>query len=159
MKISTSQAFVNQFLVGLLVTIGFGGTVGVGTVWMRHQISVVADTNRALEQQYREVERRYAEVSAEVESAMSPDILRAQNQAMRLGLVELTQGQINPVPVDPIMRLAARANRRAFEAEGGGAGIQLNFMPVAAPSAQPATSQAIRQATQPVRSRAFASNP
>lgn len=159
MKTAATHAFVNQFLVGLLVTIGFGGTVGVGTVWMRHQISVVADTNRSLEQQYREIERRYAEVSAEVESAMSPDVLRAQNSAMRLGLVELTQSQINPVPIDPIMRLAARANRRAFETDAGAAVIQLNLAPVSAPSAPSSTSQAIRQATQPARSGAFASNP
>ena len=118
MKTSSAHAFVNQALLGLLVTIGFGGTVGLGTVWMRHQISVVADTNRALEQQYREVERHVAELSAAVESELSPDVLRTRNQTMQLGLVELTQAQINPVAVDPILRLAARANRRALQGEG-----------------------------------------
>jgi hypothetical protein len=48
---------------------------------------------------------------------------------MQLGLVELTQSQITPVAVDPIARLAVRANRRVFERDGvrSGISIQLNL--------------------------------
>ncbi|PTX90789.1 hypothetical protein [Opitutus sp. ER46] len=117
MKPFDSQAYVNQLLVGLLVTIGFGGSVGLGTVWMRHQISVVADHNAALVRQISDVERQIADTSALVEEAMSPQVLRAQNDSMRLGLAEITQTQIQPVIGDPARRLVARASRRAFERE------------------------------------------
>jgi hypothetical protein len=161
MKTSGTQAFVNQLLVGLLVTIGFGGTIGLGTVWMRHRISVVADNNADLRRQIAEIDRRITDVSALVEEAKSEDILRSQNDSMHLGLVAMTQTQIQPVPVDPVARLVARANRRIFARESaeGGIGIQLNFdsppttaltnpavaMPAVnstTPPAQPATARA-----------------
>ena len=134
MKFSSTRAFVNQSLLGLLVTIGFGGSVGLGTVWMRHQVSVLADTNRDLEQQYHDIERQVDDVSAQVESALSPDLLRAENDAMHLGLIEMTQTQITPVAVDPIARLVAKANRRAFE-RGASEGIGIAFNLPAAPVA------------------------
>ena len=150
MKLSAPHAFANPFLVGLLVTLGFGGSVGVGTVWMRHQVSVLADTNRDLEQQYRDVEREVADVSAQVESQLSPDILRAEDASMKLGLVEMTQAQIDTVTIDPIARLAARANRRVFEGEAAGADMEMPFnVPDAVGAPAPRSGGVVTDGRQP----------
>lgn len=148
MKLGSAHGFVNQLLVAVLLTIGFGGSVGVGTVWLRHQISVVADDNRDLEQRRHDIERRIDDVTAQVESALSPDALRAQNQLMQLGLVEVTQSQIDPVPVDPIARLVARANRRVFMREGATnpITIQLNLSPSDASASLSAPAKSSRNA-------------
>ena len=135
MKTSDTRAFVNQFVVGLLVTIGFGGTVGLGTVWMRHQVSVVADNNRVIEQQIDAVSRQIADTSARIEGAMNADTLLAENDSMHLGLVPMTQPQVNPVTQDTIALLVAESNRRVFEPEHGPASslkIQLNLNPTPA---------------------------
>jgi hypothetical protein len=143
MKTSSTHAFVNQFVIGLIVAIGFGGSVGLGTVWLRHQISVVADTNAQLQRQISDVERRIADTSALVEESMSPDVLRARNESMKLGFVELTQIPIETVAVDPIPGLVARANRRVFQREGA-VGIQLDLRPASVTSASlfPASASA-----------------
>ena len=47
------HAFVNQLLVYALVLIGFGGSMGMGAVWLRHQMSVTAEANRRLESRTR----------------------------------------------------------------------------------------------------------
>lgn len=163
MKLSQSHGFVNQFLVAALLTISFGGSVGVATVWLRHQISVVADTNRDLEQRRHDIERRIDDITAQVESALSPDVLRSQNQLMQLGLVELTQAQITPVPVDPIARLAARANRRVFEREGAASGItiELNLPQPEVAAGTPAPTRSTRAAAVTGGGRPFslATNP
>lgn len=154
MKISDTRAFVNQFLAGLLVTIGFGGTVGLGTVWMRHQVSVVADENRLLQQQIDEVDRRIASTTALVEEARSSDVLRSENESMHLGLTELTQSQVIAVNEDPVARLVARSNRRLFESEAsrGSIGIQLHLdepAPAAIASAAPRPPAAAKPAARP----------
>ncbi|HVU36597.1 MAG TPA: hypothetical protein VHE61_24365 [Opitutaceae bacterium] len=120
MKTSGTHAFVNQLLVGLLVTIGFGGTIGLGTVWMRYQISVVADANQALQQQINDTERQIADTKTMVEEELDPQVLRQQNVAMHLGLTDLQQTQIVAVNEDPVYRLVARANQRMYEAREGG---------------------------------------
>lgn len=158
MKILGTHAFVNQVLAGLIVTIGFGGSVGLGTVWMRHQISVVADTNATLQRQIVETERRIADTSALVEEAMRADVLRRKNHTMQLGMTELNGMQVIPVNQDPVLRLAARASRRVFESEMGGqlARIQLNVQQqavAAQPSAQePNAQNASRPANSLMRS-------
>ena len=99
----------------MLVTISFGGSVGLGTVWMRHQISVTANTNRALAAQVLEVERRIAETTTLVESEQSPQLLRDRNTQWHLGLVAIgpTQEEVH-VAEDPVRRLVSRANRELF---------------------------------------------
>lgn len=159
MKISDTRAFVNQFLIGLLVTIGFGGTVGLGTVWMRHQVSVVADENRVLQQKIDDVDRQIASMTALVEAARSNDVLRSKNESMQLGLTEMTQTQVVAVNEDPVARLVARTNRRLFEAEPGSRtiGIQLH-LDEPAPAAMASTATHPPAATKPpARSRTNAS--
>ena len=117
MNLFDNRAFVNQFVAGLLVMIGFGGTVGLGTVWMRHQVSVLAERNSAIETQIKEVERRIASTSALVEAARSQDVLVDKNESMHLGLQEMTLAQVFAVRDDPIPALVARSNERVFASE------------------------------------------
>ncbi|MDO8540940.1 MAG: hypothetical protein Q7S40_10935 [Opitutaceae bacterium] len=111
---NNSRAFVNQFFVGLLVTLCFGGTVGLGTVWMRHQISITAKTNRMLLASIDELERHLAEKIALVESEQSPGNLRHRNEDFRLGLVAMSDPQVAVMPIadDPVRRMVMAANRR-----------------------------------------------
>src|SRR6478672_10235987 len=89
-----SQAFVNQLVVCLLVTMTFGGSIGLGTVWMRHQISLTAKTNRNLEAAISEINQRSDDIEALIRSEQRPELLRQLNLEMRLGLVPM-----NEVPV------------------------------------------------------------
>ena len=89
----TSHAFVNQVFVCVLVSIGFGGSIGLGTVWLRHQISITANENRILAGRLAEIERRIAETKTLVESEQSPDALRRLNANLHLGLVPVSDGQ------------------------------------------------------------------
>jgi hypothetical protein len=114
MKRNDTHAFVNQILVCVLVTICFGGSIGLGTVWMRHQISLTAKSNRDLNASIAELDRRIAEMTARVESEQSNEILKQRNVEMRLGLVPVTEQQLVHVAEDPVRRLAARANRELF---------------------------------------------
>ncbi len=114
MKRNDTHAFVNQILVCVLVTICFGGSIGLGTVWMRHQISLTAKSNRDLEAQIRGVERSLSEMTSLVESEQTVEKLKQRNADMRLGLVEVTGQQVVHVTEDPVKRLAARANRELF---------------------------------------------
>ena len=111
---NNSHAFVNQLFVCLLVTLCVGGTIGIGTVWMRHQISVTANANRALAARLAEFERHLAETKTLLERAQRPDELRRLNTDFRLGLVLASEAQVMHVTEDPVRRLAARANRGLF---------------------------------------------
>lgn len=111
---NNSHAFVNQLFVCLLVTICCGGSIGLGTVWMRHQISVTANANRALAARLADFERHIAETKTLVERAQRPDELRRLNAEFRLGLVPVGEAQVMHVTEDPVRRLAARANRGLF---------------------------------------------
>ena len=107
---NNSHAFVNQLMICLLVTIFSGGSLGLSTMWMRHQISLVANANRALATRITEVERRISETKTTVESAQSPEALRRLNADFQLGLVPVSDGQVVHVTEDPVRRLATRAN-------------------------------------------------
>ena len=114
MKRNDTHAFVNQLLVCLLVTICLGGSVGLGTVWMRHQISVTANANRLLVARIAEVERHLAETTAFVATEQGLDVLRRRNAEWHLGLAPVNEAQVARVPDDPVMRLAERRNRDLF---------------------------------------------
>ena len=114
MKPSDNHAFVNQILICVLVAICGGGSIGLGTVWMRNQISVTANVNRALAVRIENVERRITETKALVDMEQSPDVLRQRNADWQLGLVLLNDAQIVHVAGDPVRSLAARGNRGLF---------------------------------------------
>ncbi len=109
-----SQAFVNQIVVCLLVTICFGGTVGLGTVLMRHQISTTANLNRQLAAELTEMRRLISEKTAAIESEQHPELLRGLNTRMQLGLVPMNDVPLYNVTEDPVRRMVERANAGVF---------------------------------------------
>lgn len=110
-----SQAFINQLLVCLLVTFCVSGSIGLGTVWMRHQISITANANKALEKSIAAVERHLVEIVTTIESEQSNDILRRRNTELRLGMIQPLESNIVRITEDPELHLAAKANRALFE--------------------------------------------
>ncbi len=117
MKPSDTRAFVNQLLVATLAMILFGGSVGLGAVWMRHQISTTAQATRQVETTLAEVERRIAETTALIAAEQSPEALEQKNIAMGIGLVPKRDAQIVWVAESPEERLAARRNLEIFAEE------------------------------------------
>lgn len=114
MRQKDNHAFVNQLLVCLLVTFGFGGSIGLATVWMRHQITVTAQTNRALQANLADVKRRIDATVTVVESEQSYEALTRRNADWHLGLAPATDAQVVRVTVDPVMRLARRRDSNLF---------------------------------------------
>lgn len=109
-----TEAFVNQLLVYTLVMFCFSGSIGLGTVWMRHQISLSANQTKVLDARLGEVERQINETRAAIERAQDPAMLKLLNDQWHLGLVPPEAKQIATVEVDPVMRLAAKHNRELF---------------------------------------------
>ena len=106
-----SQAFVNQLRVCVLVTMAFGGSIGLGTVWVRHQNSLTAKANRDLAARIAEVERRCDEMTTLIQGEQRPEILRTRNVGMRLGLVPMNEVTVVHVAENVTDRLVERANR------------------------------------------------
>lgn len=113
---NNSRAFVNQILVCLLVSIGVSGSIGLGTVWMRYQISHTANANRQLEARIVALDRQISEKTALIEGEQTPDVLRRRNELWRMGLVPPSDSsvQVFDVPENPMQRMASRANRGLF---------------------------------------------
>ena len=109
------HAFVNQLLVYALVMISFTGSIGLGTVWMRNQIALTANSIKTLETRTAEVERHIAETTTMIASEQSPDELIRRNAEWRLGLVAPDfRTQIVRINENPEQRLAAKRNREIF---------------------------------------------
>lgn len=109
-----SRAFVNQFMVYTLVAICGSASIGLGTVWMRHQISVVANANKGLEASIADVERNIEETDAAIAAEQDPSVLIRRNADWRLGLVPPGETQVRRITEDPVSRLAAIQNRKLF---------------------------------------------
>jgi hypothetical protein len=112
-----SQAFVNQLVVCLLVTMTFGGSIGLGTVWMRHQISLTAKTNRSLDAAISEINQRSDDIEALIRSEQRPELLRQLNLEMRLGLVPMNEVPVVLVTENVTHRMTERAHRWSFPEE------------------------------------------
>lgn len=109
-----ARAFVNQFMVYALVAICGSASIGLGTVWMRHQISVAANANKALEASIADLERQIEETDAAIAAEQDPAVLNRRNAEWRLGLVPPAETQVRRVSEDPVARLAAIQNRKLF---------------------------------------------
>jgi hypothetical protein len=114
MKFSTSHGFINQMLVYTLVMICFSGSIGLGTVWMRHQISMTANSAKHLEARLSAVERHLTEAMAAAETERDQHVLLRRNAEWNLGLVQPNQAQVVDVAEDPALWLAAKRNRTLF---------------------------------------------
>lgn len=117
-----THAFVNQLLVYTLVMICFSGSIGLGTVWLRHQISVTANETKLLEQRIVEAERHLAELNTQVTAEQSIDVLARRNTEWNLGLVLPKEPQVVRVAENPERRLALRNNAEVFAPEAVSAG-------------------------------------
>jgi hypothetical protein len=113
-----SQAFVNQLVVCLLVTMTLGGSTGLGIVWMRHQNSVTAKANTALIARIAEVQRKTDELTTLIETEQRPELLRRLNTEMRLGLVPMHEVVVVPVAENVVDRMVERANRNLYREAG-----------------------------------------
>jgi hypothetical protein len=112
----TSGAFINQIALWLILTIGLGGTAGLGVVWMRHKISTTANHVRKLTAEKAEVERLISEKSAFIASEQRPNLLRKLNDEFRLGLVPMSDvTMFNESSEAAIRGLVERATRDLME--------------------------------------------
>lgn len=126
MKPPPAHAHVNRLIALTLLLLVFSGSLGLGAVWVRQEISQTANRSRALVARVADVERRLDEVNAEIAAAVNPDVLLKQNEAMRLGLAAPREIQVVRLEGSPEIRLLARLNRDNFErasAEAAGNGL------------------------------------
>ena len=72
MQKKDTHAFVNQLLVYTLVMFLFSGSIGLGTVWMRHQISLTANAAKVLDGKVTGMERLINETHAAIERQWFP---------------------------------------------------------------------------------------
>lgn len=115
-----NHAFVNQLLIYTLVMICFSGSIGLGTVWLRHQISLTANNTKLLEQRIIESERHLAELNTQITAEQSIDVLARRNVEWRLGLVLPKEPQVVRVSESPERRLASRNNAEVFSTDANG---------------------------------------
>jgi len=125
MKKSETHAFVNQLLVYTLVVIGFSGSIGLGTVWLRHQISLSANATKQLEARLNEVQRHIDEKNTEIAKAQSTAMLEYLNEKWQLGLQPPSPQQVQHIVGDPVRLLAAKRNRGLFPDEPAAVSFQV----------------------------------
>lgn len=109
-KTKVAASPVNRLLLATILLLAFAGSIGVATVWLRHQISEVAQDNKQMQQRIVEVQRRTAETNAEIAAALNPEVLLTQNSTLRLGLEMPREHQIVSVAEPVEVRLAAKRN-------------------------------------------------
>jgi hypothetical protein len=120
MKPPPANAVVNRLIALTLLLLVFSGSLGLGAVWVRQEISQTANRSRGLVTRINDVERRLDEVNAEIAAAVNPDTLLRQNEAMRLGLAMPREVQVVRVDGSPELRLAAKRNREIFSLAAAG---------------------------------------
>jgi hypothetical protein len=125
----SAHAFVNQVLIGTLVMICFSGSLGLGTVWLRHQISLEANHHKQLEARLAEINRHIDETTAAIAAEQSPDALMRRDTDWHLGLVPPREPQVVRVPGDVEQRLVEKNRARLFAAEGGPSVVAVVFRP------------------------------
>jgi hypothetical protein len=124
MKPPPAHTIVNRVILLTLACLMLTGTLGLGAVWMRQEISQTANQSRLLEGKIEDVERRLDEVHAQVATEVNPDTLRTSNQEMKLALAAPREAQVVRVSVSAELRLAAKRNREIFNVSH--ASLELN---------------------------------
>jgi Tfp pilus assembly protein PilN len=127
MKPSSSHAFINQLLVYTIMMICVTGSVGLGTVWLRHQISKTANATKLMEREIAGIERQIAESTARLAAEQSPEMLEFKNEVMELGLVPPQDVQIVRIDESPEERLAAKRNIEIFAEEATNGSVAVRF--------------------------------
>lgn len=115
MKKAQSQSVLwNRLLIATVMLLIFAGSIGLATVWLRHQVSEVAAANQSAQVRIAELDRRVAEVNAQVAAGLSPDVLLRQNTRLHLGLAAPRDNQIIRVDEEVEVRLAAKRNAELY---------------------------------------------
>ncbi len=114
MKPPPAPGLVNRLIALTLLLLVFTGTLGLGAVWMRQEISQTANASRTLVDRLTGVARRLDEVNAEVASGVNPDALLRQNNFMHLTLAAPREIQVVRVTASAELLLAAKHNREVF---------------------------------------------
>jgi len=129
-----TQAFANQLLITTLVMIVLTGSIGMGTVWMRHQISTTANRTKVLQARLKETERLINSTRADVERAQDPAMLKLLNAQWQLGLVPPDPQKTATLDEMPVPYLAAKHNREIFGRDAEDAYFRADSGDVALPS-------------------------
>jgi hypothetical protein len=110
----SSRAFVNSLVVCSLVAIGCTGTVGLGMVWSRHELSMLARDNKQLATQITAIDRQCQETMAEIAALQDPVALLQRNSEWHLGLVSPAPEHLHYTRQDPQIYLASQRDRGLF---------------------------------------------
>jgi len=117
MRPPPANSLVNRLIALTVLLLVFAGSLGLGAVWFRQEISQTANRSRSLEGKLADVERRLDEVNAQVAAAVNPDALLRQNEGMRLGLAAPREIQVWRIAGSAELHLAAKRNLEAFRDE------------------------------------------
>jgi hypothetical protein len=126
MKPPPANNHINRLIALSLLLLLFSGSLGLGAVWVRQEISQTANRSRALVTKIADVERRLEAVNTAIAVDGTANALRERNEVMRLGLALPKESQVVRVDGSPELRLLARLNRDNFEraaAEASGNGL------------------------------------
>lgn len=113
-KTKPKGGVVNSLFLLTLFMLAYMAAIGFGTVWLRYQISVTANTNKELEGEIQDTQRRLNEVTAEVAFAESPEQLLKKNQELHIGLIQPREDQVVRATGDVERRLVAKRFGQLF---------------------------------------------
>jgi len=106
---TNNHAFINQFFLCTLFTICFSGSIGLGTVWMRHQISLTANANKVLEAAPRRIGPSTSR--KRLPRSRSSKRLRSWNNATCAWGYPWLRPVVQDVRENPTLHLASKASR------------------------------------------------
>jgi hypothetical protein len=115
MKPPPANIHINRLIALSLLLLLFSGSLGLGAVWVRQEISQTANRSRGLVAKIADVERRLDDVNTAIAVAGTVNALQQQNEVMRLGLALPKEAQVVRVEGSPELRLLARLNRDNFD--------------------------------------------
>lgn len=133
MKPPPAHTIVNRIILLTLCCLMLTGSLGLGAVWVRQEISQAANHSRVLEDRLEDVERRLDEVNAQVAAAVNPDTLRDRNRVMHLALALPKEVQVVRVAENVELRLATRRNLERFDTSFTNVSLELTARPQAFP--------------------------
>ena len=109
------SAFATHALVFAIAALSFGGAVGLGRVWICHQISLSANEARSNEAKLVAIERQIAENDAVLAFEQDAARLKQRNSELHLGLLPPADGQVHLVREDPVQQLASKRRRGLYD--------------------------------------------
>jgi Pyruvate/2-oxoacid:ferredoxin oxidoreductase gamma subunit len=113
-KTQPQSVLWNRLLVATVMLLVFAGSIGLATVWLRHQVSEVAASHQSAQVRIADIDRRIAEVNAQIAANLSPDVLLRQNTRLSLGLAAPRDTQIVRVDEEVEIRLASKRNAELY---------------------------------------------